>query len=86
MIITTKYSIDDSIWFIYNAELYCQIIVGVDSMTTKENVRTVYYCEIPIGDKLVSVMVIEQHAYSSKDELINTITDRFYKTIERGSS
>lgn len=87
MLISTKYAIGESIWFLAHCELQCNHIVGVDTFSDSDGVSVAYRTTIkgPDGTDL-SVCVSEKNTFSSKDELINTITDNFYKTIAVGES
>lgn len=86
MLINTKFSIGDAIWFIVNASLFCSNINGIEVFTDEKETKTVYYADVPgPSGQPVRAVIGERHAFSSKDELINTITERYYETLEPGS-
>lgn len=90
MLVNTKYSLGDMIWFLYQGELQCCTVIGVESMTTKEGddtiSKTVYFSSVKTTGGNINVVVSERNAFESKDELINTISERFYKSLEQGSA
>lgn len=96
MLISTKYGLGDSIWFIHSAALHCCEIITVqfctyivEKQSPSDRVETVvtYVCAISHTDNksTYNVVVNEDNAFSSKDELINTITERFHKSIAPGA-
>ena len=88
MTIVTKYSINDTIWFLFLSELCCSQIINIEISHSEEyGTKSIYQCLVKnTRGQDMSVLVQEQHAFESKDELINTITERFYKSIESGSA
>lgn len=90
MLVNTKYSLDDVIWFLYQGELQCCPIIGIECMTTREGddtvSKTVYFAAVKSKGGSINVVVSEQNAFESKDSLVNTITERFYKSQEQGSA
>lgn len=87
MLINTKFSVGDSIWFIVNAALYCSSITAIEVYTDTIETKTIYYTDIPASNgNMVKAVIGDKHAFATKDELINnTITERFYESIEKGS-
>lgn len=88
MLVTTKYSIGDSIWFLANASLQCGEITVIELMSNAEETKTVYIVPVSLvnGQPPLNVMVREGDAFASKDELIQTITQRFYDNVGTGSA
>lgn len=98
MLISTKYGLGDSIWFIFQSDIYLSQILRVevcssylDNNNTEDpdSVMTdvAYRVEIQGANSSIThgILVFEKNAFSSKDELINTITERFHKSIAPGA-
>lgn len=83
MTIITKYSIGDVIWFLKNSALRNETIVRIEIVAIGDKIETVYMTAIKDADGRIIELssAAEQNCFDSKDELINTITERFYDSI-----
>lgn len=88
MLIQTKFSIGESIWFISGSNMYCSEIHTVEASITSDGTRAIYICNVllPGAEKELCVVMAEHNAYATKDELINSITERYYQSLEKGAS
>lgn len=83
MTIITKYSIGDVIWFLKNSALRNEAIVRIDTWIIAEKATTTYSTALKDNDGNIKELSFtpEENCFDSKDELINTITERFYESI-----
>jgi hypothetical protein len=87
MILTTKYSIGDIIWFLHNGSMHCLPVAGIESMISNTDdvirTRTVYYTEIKQSGKAQQTIIVsEESAFESQEALIQNLHERYFKSLE----
>jgi|CXWL01.1.fsa_nt_gi hypothetical protein len=87
MLIQTKYAIGEPIWFLACSQLQCSHITGIETFTNENGVSVAYRTEITgLAESKLPVSVGEVNAFSSKDELLQTLVERFHASIDAGSA
>lgn len=86
MLIDTKWSLGDTIFFLHRSAICFSEITSIECFVSDKIVSVVYVVAIPTGNVSQNFIVQDEMAFSSKEDLLVSLTDKFNKQLESGSA